>query len=73
MDVMAAKRKSGWGGTRQGAGRPRIYKNLVRRMINFEAAQDRLLCQFAEARGISISEVVRDAVRAHLWRQTRKK
>ncbi len=67
------KKPAGWGGARQGAGRPRIYSDLVRRTIDFEAAQDRLLRDFADDRGISVAQVVRDAVRAHLRRQTKRK
>ena len=72
MDTMAAKRKSGWGGARQGAGRPNLRTNPYRRSVDFDEADDRVLREIAEQRGVSVAQVIREAVTALLRRQTRR-
>ncbi len=74
IEPMAARKKSSWGGARPGAGRPRLDRKLHRRSVDFDEAEDRLLREIATKRGISVVQVIREAVTAFLKRQkTRKK
>ncbi len=67
-------RKTVWGGTRPGAGRPRIHHGKShRRSVDFDEAEDRLLREIADERGVSVARVVREAVTAYLKRQKRRK
>ncbi len=74
IESMTARKKASWGGARPGAGRPPLGRKLHRRSIDFEEAEDRLLRKIATERGISVVQVIREAVTAYLKRQkTRKK
>ncbi len=74
IDMMAARKKTGWGGARPGAGRPRLYAKMHRRSVDFDDADDRLLREIAAERGVTVIQVIREAVTAYLKRQkTRKK
>ena len=66
-------RKTGWGGTRPGAGRPRLHGKSHRRSVDFDEAEDRILCEIAAERGVSVAQVVREAVTAYLKRQKVRK
>ena len=75
IESMTARKKSSWGGARPGAGRPALDRKLHRRSVDFDEADDRLLQEIAEERGISVVEVIRKAVTGYLKRQrtSRKK
>ena len=63
------KSKSGPGGARPGAGRKRIYEDLVYRTIGFERATFEKLVRATQKRGESIAAIVRRAVDAYLRKQ----
>ena len=63
------KSKSGPGGARPGAGRKRIYEDLVYRTIGFEKATFEKLVRAAKKRGESVAAIVRRAVDTYLRRQ----
>ncbi len=67
--MVRPKRKSGPGGARPGAGRKRIYEDLVYRTIGFERATFKKLVQAARKRGESVAAIVRRAVDSYLRRQ----
>ncbi len=71
---MAARRKktakaSTWGGARPGAGRPRRVKQRADRTIRFERAQLAALEELAGEQGVSIADLVREAVEGFLVRR----
>lgn len=55
-------KKKGWGGTRRGAGRPRIVEYPVVRSFEIERSQYDKLVQYAEMKGMSVSQVVRNLI-----------
>ncbi len=63
------KSKSGPGGARRGAGRKRIYEDLIYRTIGFERATFEKLVRAAQKRGESVAAIVRRAVDTYLRRQ----
>ena len=63
------KSKSGPGGARPGAGRKRIYKDLIYSTIGFERATFEKLVRAAKKRGESVAAIVRRAVDSYLRRQ----
>ena len=74
IDIMPAGKKTSWGGARPGAGRPRLYSKTHRRSVDFDDSDDRQLREIAAERGVTVIQVIREAVTAYLKRQkTRKK
>ena len=63
------KSKSGPGGARPGAGRKRIYEDLIYRTIGFERATFEKLLRAAKKRGESVAAIARRAVDTYLRRQ----
>ena len=63
------KRKSGPGGARPGAGRKRVYEDLIYRTIGFESTTFEKLVRAAQKRGESVAAIVRRAVDTYLRRQ----
>jgi hypothetical protein len=63
------KTKSRAGGARPGAGRKRIYKELVYRTVGFEKSALEKLARIAKERGESFGAIVRKSVDAYLRRQ----
>lgn len=72
-DPMAAKQKSGWGGLREGAGRKPVIADRADRTIRFERGDLESLDALAADRGQSAADLIREAVRAYLAKQARKK
>ena len=67
--VAARTRKSGWGGSRPGAGRPRVVKDPERVAVDLEKPQFDLLREIAEERGDSVASLIREAVDRFLARR----
>ncbi len=67
-----AKRKAGWGGRREGAGRPPRLKEPVTRWVKLERSDVESAEKIAEERDISFAEIVRRALRAYLKRHRRR-
>ena len=67
-----AKRKTGWGGRREGAGRPTFFHEPVDRRVRLERSEAEAAENFASDRGISLSELIRRALRSYLNRQKRR-
>ena len=61
-----AKKRSGPGGKREGAGRPRELKAPVQRWIQLEQREADRADKRAAAEGISFAALVRRAIRAYL-------
>ncbi len=68
---MSSRKQTGWGGAREGAGRKRVLKDRRRVGVDLEGPDFQRVKALAAKRGISISEVVREAVRAYLKRTKR--
>ena len=66
-----AARKGKRGGARPGAGRPAILAERRSVTLHMEAAQRERLGQIAEARGLTVSDLIREVIGAFL-RRTRK-
>lgn len=60
-DVAAGKR-SGWGGSRPGAGRPRVVQEPERITVDFEKRDMEALRKLAESRGTSVADLIRRAM-----------
>ena len=69
---MMAQRKVGWGGRRKGAGRPSVFKDPVNRWVRLERADAEAVEKLARDRGVSLSELIRRALRSYLGRQKRR-
>ena len=61
-----AKKRSGPGGRREGAGRPRELNDPVQRWVQLERSDAKRAERRANAEGISFAELVRRAIRAYL-------
>jgi post-segregation antitoxin (ccd killing protein) len=67
-------RRSGWGGARAGAGRPRTLRPpLKRRTIDLEAATDRKLVALSQDLGLSVSALILTAIADYLKRSGRRR
>lgn len=66
--VAARKKASGRGGWRPGAGRKPAFEDSVDRTIRFERRDLGALEGLATARGLTTSDLVREAVRVYLAR-----
>jgi hypothetical protein len=60
------KKTKSWGGVRPGAGRPRLIEERADRSIRFERAQLDALEELATTKGVSVADLVREAVQAYL-------
>lgn len=65
-------RKGTWGGRRKGAGRPPVLGDPVDRWIRLERTDAEAAEELAANRGISLSELMRRALRSYLKRQKRR-
>ena len=72
FDDVAVRKKSGWGGRREGAGRPSEVQDPVRFTFDLERADMETLRALSEQQGISTARLVRDAVRRLLRGQRSK-
>jgi hypothetical protein len=72
-DSMAArKKKSSWGGRREGSGRKRDLRNPKSFTGELERADVDFLATIAEERGVSVASLVRAAVAAYVKRLKRR-
>ena len=69
---MAKSGKKTWGGRREGAGRPQVLKEPVDRWVRLEREDAEAAEKLAEKRGISLSELMRRALRSYLSREKRR-
>ncbi len=69
--VTARKKKSGWGGTRRGAGRKPELEDPVRFTVDFEGPDFDALKAIADERDVSVASLVRESVRRFVARQRR--
>ena len=65
-------RKGTWGGRRKGAGRPAVLSDPVDCWIRLERTDAEAAEELAANRGISLSELMRRALRSYLKRQKRR-
>ena len=69
---MSAKKPRGkHRGARPGLGRPRIFEEPVRCTVTYERADFDALEEIAEQREVSVSAIIRSAVRTYLKRSAR--
>lgn len=69
---MAAKKTSGWGGRRAGAGgkrKPQEQKQAHRTVVTLTAKEQQQLARYARARGLAMGTAARELV---LWALGRK-
>ena len=71
-DVARRKVKGTWGGWRPGAGRKPTLKDPISFTGELERADVEALQEIAKERGVSVSTLVRAAVRAYAKRHGRK-
>jgi hypothetical protein len=69
---VAARSEKTWGGRREGAGRKPRLSDGVSFTGELERADVEVLQQIAKERGVSVSTLVRAAVRAYAKRHGRK-
>jgi hypothetical protein len=70
---MAGRKKaSGWGGYRPGAGRKPAIKDSLDRTIRFEREDLEALDDLATARGVSTSDLIREAIKSYLARRSKR-
>ena len=67
-----AGRKAGWGGRRPGAGRRRVFADPVDFLVRLDREDAEASKAVAEARGISVPELIRQALRTYLRRINRR-
>lgn len=65
-------KKPTWGGRRPGAGRPREIAEPLRLTIDYERADIEALRKLAEARGASVSSLIRNMVASAAKRARRR-
>ena len=65
--------KGGRGGARPGAGRKPEFKDRVLRSVSFERDELEEMEAVAESRGVTVSILIRDAIRAYLRRRGTKR
>jgi hypothetical protein len=70
--VNVRKRKGGPGGARPGAGRPPLFEDRSDLSVRFERRELDKLVELADERGVSVAELVREAVTAYLARRRRR-
>jgi hypothetical protein len=70
--LTARRKKSTWGGFREGAGRKAVLRDPCRYTMDFEGPQMEVLQQIASKRGVSVASVVREAVARYVARRGRK-
>jgi hypothetical protein len=68
----ARKNKAGPGGARPGAGRPPLFEERSDLSVRFERRELDKLVELAGERGVSVAELVRDAVTLYLARRRRR-
>ena len=68
--MMAVRRRKhgGWGGPRPGSGRPALFDESTDLTVRFPSDHFEALKRRAEAQGVSVAELVREAVRLFLAR-----
>ena len=66
------KRKGGPGGARPGAGRPALFEERCDLSVRFERRELDKLVALADERGVSVAELVREAVTLYLSRRRRR-
>ena len=66
--VEEAEKNAGWGGSRPGAGRPRIVQDAERMAVDFEKPDLDALRALAARRGTSVADLIRRAVSQYLRR-----
>ncbi len=72
LPIVAARKPSGRGGARPGAGRKRIVQNPERIAVDLETPDLDALRALAEARETSVADLIRRAVSQFLKRATRR-
>ncbi len=72
MLSVLARKKGTWGGRREGAGRPAVLKDPVDRWVRLEQGDAEAADTLAAERGISLSELMRRALRSYLKRRKRR-
>ena len=66
------KKKGGPGGARSGAGRPPLFEERSDLSVRFERRELDKLVELASERGVSVAELVREAVTLYLARRRRR-
>lgn len=69
---MARRAKSGWGGQRPGAGRPKLDRELKRMSVDLDVKDAEALREIAEERGVSVARLAA-TVLTRFVRRTRRK
>ena len=59
------KRPAGWGGVRQGAGRPREFHDKVQKIVLLEREDAEALEDLAYEAGVTFSKYLRGLIRRH--------
>ena len=72
LDSMGAKKGSGRGGFRPGAGRPRIVQEPERIAVDLEKSELDALREIASRRETSVADLIRRAVSQFLKRAQRR-
>ena len=65
-------RRKGHGGARKGAGRPALFVDKARMVVDMERADYDALRALADAKGVSAPELVRSLLRRHLKTRRRR-
>ena len=69
---MVARKKSTWGCRRKGAGRPAVLEEPVERWVRLERKDAEAAEKLAKEKRISLSELMRRALRSYVKRQKRR-
>ena len=72
VELPAKRRRYSHGGSRPGAGRPKLFADKFRFLLDLERDDYERLSDIADEKGLSVGAVVRSAISTYLKRHRRR-